>query len=439
MKEKIITICAIVAVFPVFIQAQEVWTLRQCIDYAIEHNINIRQSGNSVEQNKVEVNTAKWVRLPNLNGNAGQNLSWGRAASPIDNTYTNTNSSNTSFSLSTNVPLFTGFQIPNQYELTKLNLKAAVEDLNKAKEDIAVSVTSDYIQVLFNQELSKVAKGQVAISKEQLNKMLRLAEVGKASSAQVAEAKARMAQDETSAVQADNNYRLALLDLSQLLELPNPESLIIAVPDVEIVFVPLTAPDDIYELAITDKPAILAAQYRLKGSEKSIRIAESNHYPQLSLSGGLSTSYYTMTGRTADAFGTQLNHNLNEYIGLSLSIPIFNRFSVRNRIHSARLQQTYYSIQLENSKKTLYKEIQQAWYSALAAESKYKSSDASVSANEEAFRLTSERFENGKATSIEYNEAKQNLMRAISDRIQSKYEYLFRTKILDFYKGLPIQ
>jgi outer membrane protein len=336
------------------------------------------------------------------------------------------------------VPLFTGFQLSNQYELTKLNLKAAVEDLNKAKEDIAVNVTSGYIQVLFNQELSKVAEGQVAISKEQLSKVLRLAEVGKASPVQVAEAKARVAQDETSAVQADNNYRLALLDLSQMLELPTPESLILAAPDGEIVFVPLTAPDAIYELAITDKPVILAAQYRLRGSEKSIRIAESNRYPQLSLSGGLSTSYYTMTGRTADAFGTQLNHNLNEYIGLSLSIPIFNRFSVRNRVHSARLQQTSYSIQLENSKKALYKEIQQAWYSALAAESKYKSSDASVSANEEAFRLTSERFENGKATSIEYNEAKLNLMRALSERIQSKYEYLFRTKILDFYKGLPI-
>ncbi|KAA6337883.1 Toxin and drug export protein A [termite gut metagenome] len=441
MKKKSITGCAfiIAAIVPVFIQAQEAWTLRQCIDYAVEHNINIRQSENSVEQNKLDANTAKWARLPNLNGSSGQNLSWGRAASPIDNTYTNTSSSNTSFSLSTNVPLFTGFQLSNQYELTKLNLKAAVEDLNKAKEDIAVNVTSGYIQVLFNQELSKVAEGQVAISKEQLNRVLRLAEVGKASPVQVAEAKARVAQDETSAVQADNNYRLALLDLSQLLELPNPESLILAAPDVEIAFVPLTAPDDIYELAITDKPSILAAQYRLQGSEKSIRIAESNRYPQLSLGGGLSTSYYTMTGRTSDAFGAQLNHNLNEYIGLSLSIPIFNRFSVRNRVHSARLQQTYYSIQLENSKKALYKEIQQAWYSALAAESKYKSSDASVSANEETFRLTSERFENGKATSIEYNEAKQNLMRAISDRIQSKYEYLFRTKILDFYKGLPIQ
>ncbi|KAA6335801.1 Outer membrane protein OprM [termite gut metagenome] len=435
----IIGIFITAGIFPVFIQAQEAWTLRQCIDYAIEHNINIRQSGISVEQSKVEVNTSKWARLPNLNGSTGQNFSWGRAASPIDNTYTNTNSANTSFGLSTNVPLFTGLQIPNQYELSQLNLKAAIEDLNKAKDDIALNVASGYVQVLFNQELSEVAKEQVVISSAQLDRMLRLAEMGKASPAQVAEAKARLAQDETSAVQAENNYYLALLDLSQLLELPNPESFTIIAPNIELDFVPLTAPDVIYEQAITDKPGILAAQYRLEGSEKSIRIAQSAYYPQLSLSGGLSTSYYTMSGRDSDAFNSQLSNNLNKYIGISLNIPLFNRFSIRNRVYSARLQQTYYSLQLENSKKALYKEIQQAWYNALAAESKYKSSNVSVVANEEAFRLTNEKFENGKATSIEYNEAKLNLMRATSDRIQSKYEYLFRTKILDFYKGLPIQ
>ncbi|KAA6326916.1 hypothetical protein EZS27_024037, partial [termite gut metagenome] len=298
---------------------------------------------------------------------------------------------------------------------------------------------SGYVQVLFNQELSEVAKEQVVISSAQLDRMLRLAEMGKASPAQVAEAKARLAQDETSAVQAENNYYLALLDLSQLLEPPNPESFTIIAPNIELDFVPLTAPDAIYEQAITDKPSILAAQYRLEGSEKSIRIAQSAYYPQLSLSGGLSTSYYTMSGRDSDAFNSQLSNNLNKYIGISLNIPLFNRFSTRNRVYSARLQQTYYSLQLENSKKALYKEIQQAWYNALAAESKYKSSNVSVVANEEAFRLTNEKFENGKATSIEYNEAKLNLMRATSDRIQSKYEYLFRTKILDFYKGLPIQ
>ncbi|KAA6307067.1 hypothetical protein EZS27_041267, partial [termite gut metagenome] len=210
MKKNRIALTLILAgVFPLTGQTQESWTLRQCVEYAIANNITIRQTANSVIQNETELNTSKWMRLPNLNGSTNQNFSWGRATSPIDNTYTDTNNSNTNFSLSTNVPLFTGFQIPNQYELNKLNLKAAIEDLNKAKDDMALNVASAYMQVLFNQELSKVADNQVSLSREQLNRMAQLSELGKASPAQVAEAKARLAQDELSAVQADNNYRLA--------------------------------------------------------------------------------------------------------------------------------------------------------------------------------------------------------------------------------------
>ena len=209
-------------------QAQEGWTLRQCIDYAIEHNIEIQQTANAAEQSAIEANTAKWARLPNLSGSASQSWSWGRSTSPVDNTYSDINSGSTQFGLSTNVPLFTGLQLPNQYALSKQNFKAAIEDLNKAKEDIAINVTSSYLQVLFNMELNKVAASQVELSKEQCKRITRLAEVGKASAAEVAEAKARVAQDEMSLVQAENNYQLALLNLSQLLELSTPKGFSLA-------------------------------------------------------------------------------------------------------------------------------------------------------------------------------------------------------------------
>lgn len=437
MKKKLIILsvlaCGITA------QAQESWSLRQCIDYALEHNINILERANQAEQNAVDVNTSKWARLPNLNGSAGQNWSWGRAASPVDNTYSDMNSASTQFSLSTNIPLFTGLQLPNQYALSKLNLKAAIEDLNKAKEDIAINIASSYLQVLFNAELNKVAAGQVVLSKEQLARISRLGELGKASPAQVAEAKARLAQDEMNGVQADNNYKLALLDLSQLLELPTPEGFRVANPDTALAFSALTPPDEIYAEAVVSKPGIRAAQLRLEGSEKSIRIAQSNFYPQLSLGGGLGTNYYTLSGQSGAAFGTQLKNNLNKYVGFNLSIPLFNRFATRNRVRTARLQQASLALQLDNTKKVLYKEIQQAWYNAVAAESKYNSSLVAVDANQESFRLMSEKFDNGKATAVEYNEAKQTLVKAISDKIQAKYDYLFRTKILDFYKGRFIE
>lgn len=421
-------------------QAQpQAWTLRQCVDHAIEHNISVRQTANMADQNKVDVNTAKWARLPNLNGSAGQNWSWGRSASPVDNTYSDVNSGSSSFSVSTNVPLFTGFEIPNQYALSKLNLKAAIEDLNKAKEDIAINIASSYLQVLFNLELSRVAQSQVNLSQEQWARISRLQEVGKASPAEVAEAKARLAQDEMSVVQADNNYKLALLDLSQFLELPTPEGFALVEPEVELVFSPLASPDAIFAEAITTRPGIKAAQYRLEGSQKSILLAKSDYYPQLSFGAGLGTNFYTLNGSATDGFGPQMKNNLNKYLGFSLNVPLFNRFSTRNRVRIARLRQTDLTLQLDNTKKALYKEIQQAWYSAVAAESKYQASEVAVNANEESFRLMSQKYDNGQATAVEYNESKLNLTKAESDRIQAKYDYLFRTKILDFYRGQTIE
>lgn len=445
MKIKLLLI-AVVAACVLPSKAQEGgWTLKQCVEYAIENNLNVLKSENAVKQSQVDENTAKWARLPNLNGSVGESFDWGRAGARVKDpetgtemvVYANRSSNSTSFSLNTNIPLFTGFELPNQHALSKLNLKASIADLDRAKEDVAINVASSFLQVLFNQELAKVAKEQIVLTREQLNRIERLNELGKASVAEVAELKARLAQDEMSAVQADNNYQLALLDLSQLLELPTPEGFSLAEPDQDLVLSRLSSPDEIFMEASTVKPAILAAQYRLDGSEKSIRIAQSAYYPQLSFSGRLSTNYYsTIDGRT---FNQQMNDNFSKYLGFNLSIPIFNRLSTRNNVRKARLQQTNLSIQLDETKKAMYKEIQQAWYNAVAAESKYNSSVLAVTANEEAFRLMKEKFENGKATSIEFNESKLNMVRAMSDRIQAKYDYLFRTKILDFYKGVPIE
>lgn len=420
-------------------RSSQAWTLRQCIDYAVEHNINIRQTANEAEQTKINVHTSKWARLPSLSGSASQNWSWGRTASPVDNSYSDINSANTNFSLGANVPIFTGLQLSNQYALSKLNLKAVIEDLNKAKEDIAINVASAYLQVLFNQELSKIAQQQADLSKDQLKRIKGLFEVGKASPSEVSEAQARVAQDEMTAVQTDNTYKLSLLDLSQLLELPTPEGFLLENPKEELEFETLTPPDEIYTQALVYKPSIKAAEYRLQGSTKSIRIAQSDFYPQLSFSAGLGSNYYTVNGKSEVSFSNQMKNNLNKYVGFSLNVPIFNRFATRNRVRTARLQQASLALQLDNTKKSLYKEIQQAWYNAIAAESKYNSSEVAVKANEASFQLMSEKFNNGKATFVEYNEAKLSLTKALSDKLQAKYDYLFRTKILDFYKGKAIE
>ena len=425
-------------------RAQERWSLKRCIDHAIEHNINIRQTANQAEQSRVDVNTAKWARLPNLNGSASQSWSWGRSQTAVadeetgeyNTVYVNTKNNNTSFSLSAGIPLFTGLQLPNQYALAKLNLKASLADLAKAKEDIAINIASAYLQVLFNIELHDVAQGQAGLSREQLARIESLARVGKASPSEVAEAKARVAQDELQVVQTDNDYRLALLDLAQLIELDSPEGFEVEEPTADVVEAPLTPPDEIYQIALADKPVIQAAKYRLEGSLHSIRIAQSAYYPQLSLNGSLGTSYYSTLNRS---FSQQMQDNFSKYVGFSLSVPLFNRLATRNRVRTARLQRENYALQLDDAKKTLYKEIQQAWYNAAAAISKYHSSRAATEASDESFLLTKKKYEGGQANAVEYNEARQNLVKARSDELQAKYEYLFRVKILDFYQGTPIE
>ena len=426
------------------LHAQQPWSLRQCIDHAIEHNVGIQQSSNQAKQSAVNVNTAKWARLPNLNGNAGQSWNWGRTQTAIKDeksgnystVYVNTSSNGTNLNLSTSIPLFTGLEIPHQYTLAKLNLKAAVADLEKAKEDLAIQVASVYLQVLFNQELHAIAQTEVDISKEQGNRINRLAELGKASPAEVAEAKARIAQDEMQAVQAHNDYRLALLDLSQLIELASPEGFLLQMPSNQAPSAALTTPDEIFQTALTQKAAIQAAQYRVEGSLHTIRIAQSGFYPQLSLNGSLGTNYYSTINRT---FNQQMRDNFSKYIGLSLSVPLFNRLATRNRVRTARLQRENYILELDQVKKALYKEIQQAWYSAVASESKYQSCQLAAAASKASFQLMNEKYKQGKAASVEYNEARQNLMKAQSDALQAKYDYLFRCKILDFYRGIPIE
>lgn len=422
------------------VHAQQAWTLKKCIDYAIEHNLTIKQQEASAEQSKIELSTAKNSRLPDLNGSASHSFSFGRSLQ-ADNTYNSINTQNTGFSLSTSVPLFTGLQIPNNIALSKLNLQAALEELNAAKENVSIQVASSYLQVLFNDELARVAHEQVDLSREMLVQREAYFRNGKASESELYEAKSRVAQDELSAVQADNDYQLALLDLSQLLELPSPDGFAIVSPQtdaVENLGTPLP-PAEIYADALLIKPVIKAAQYRLEGAQKSIRIAQSAYYPQLSLGAGLSTNYYKMSDMDNAGFGSQLRDNFSQYVGLTLSIPIFNRLATRNRVRSARIQQTTLGWQLEDSKKTLYKEIQQAYYNTLSAQTQYTSSRTAAEAAKASFDLMKERYMNGKANATEFNESRTAWMRAVSDQLQAKYNYIFRFKILDFYRGVPLE
>lgn len=420
------------------LNAQTPWSLRQCIDYAIGHNIEIQQRDNQRLQQEYQLSTARNSRLPDLNAQASENFSFGRAQT-LDGTYSNRNTNNASFSLGTTVPLFTGFQIPNSIKLSQLNLEAATADLEKAKNDVSMRVAQAYVQILYDMEIADVARRQIAIDSQQVARLSAFVQNGKASQAEFSQQQSTLAQARLTATQANNNLQLSVLTLTQLLELPTPDGFTIARPDISgtsaLSGMSAMSPDAIYAEALAVKPEVQAEQLRLSASERNIDIAKAGLYPKLSLNAGLQTNYYKTNGIAADGFMSQMKNNFAQYVGLSLNVPIFNRFQTRNSIRSARLDRDNQQLALDNVKKTLYKEIQQVFYNARAAQTKYQSSETAMQSASDAFALMQAKYENGKTTSTEFNEAKNNYLKAESDLVQARYEYLYQTALLDFYRG----
>lgn len=414
------------------------WTLSECIDYALENNLSIKQSSLNVERNEIAVNTAINSRLPGVSASVGESISFGRGLGD-DNVYVNTNASQTNFSVGADVPVFNGFQIKHNIEQTRLDLKAATADLDKAKDDIRVAVAQAYVQILYNMEILDVAENQVEIDSLQVERLSEMATNGKASRAEVSAQEATLAQSRVSLTQAQANLSLAILDLTQLLELPSPEGFAVVRPDAEAVRTGLLMdPEEIYAEAVSFKPQIEAESLRLDSALKNVDIAKSAKLPSLSLSGGLGTNYYKANSYTAAPFYDQLSNKFSQYLNLSLNIPIFSRLATRNQIRTARLSVRNQEIQLESAKKQLYKEIQQAYYNAVAAQDKYRSSMVAQQSAKDAFELVRAKYENGKSGITEFNEAKGRFVSAGSDLAQARYSYLYQSRLLDFYRGLDL-
>ncbi len=411
------------------------WSLPDCIDYALEHNLSVRQSSLTVEQRELELQTARGRRLPSLGASASENFSFGRGLT-ADNTYSNSNTTSTSFQLGGDLPVFQGFDITRGIKLGELNLAAATADLEKARDDIRVAVAQAYVQILYNQELLRVARQQEEHDAELLDQIRERLQAGKVSAAEVSAQQATLAQSRQSAVQAEGNLNISLLDLTQLLELPSPEGFAIVTPEVgDPSQALLMRPEAIYADAVEIKPAVQTAQINLDYAELSIDRAKGAFLPTISLNGGLGSNYYTNSKFASASFGEQLKNNFSQYVGLSMNVPIFQRFSTRNNVRNAELNYKGQQIQLESVKKALYKEIQQAYYNAVASQARLAGSRESAESARQHYELTEEKYRVGKAGIAEYNDARNSWLRAESDHIQARFECLYQTKLLDFYRG----
>jgi len=442
-KSKLLYILPLFFVASGFSQTRQ-WSLEECINYAIEHNITIKQMQLQKENAEITLNTSQMSRLPDLNAGAGQTWNFGRTQTETG-LYENRTQSNANISLSSSMPLFTGFRITNEIQRNRLELEIAVQGLEKAKEDLALNVAALYLQVLFNKELMKINQSQWELSAQQIKRTQELVDAGKVPVSQIYDIKAQNANDYVSVTQAANNLKASLLDLAQALELQGSDDFDIQTPNLNInpnsSFAELSSPLSVYNNAIQVKPAVIGQEYQVESAQKSLKIAESGYYPNLSLSLGYGTNYFYLYDKdyVNRSFSDQFKNNAGEYIGLNLSIPIFNRFSTRNQVRSARLNINNQQLILESVKKTLYKEIETAYLNATAARDKFKSSSDAVAAASIAFNYAQERYESGKSNVFEYNEAKTNFVRSQLEEVQAKYDYIFRAKILDFYNGKEIR
>ena len=442
MKRQFLTIIASILLTAGALPAQETWDLRQCIDYALENNIQIQQQAVSTDYYGNELRQAKFNRLPGVNGNLNNSFSFGRTLQ-YDNTYAEYNSNQTGASLSANVLLSNGLTLSHSVKMANYNLKASLEDLQKAKDDVMLNVTAAYLQILFSDELVKVAQDQLAVTKLQIERTRKLVEAGSLAKGSLLEIEAQYAQEELNLVNEQNSQQLAYLNLYQLLELPSTGQFTISQPDLPVVTANRSMLNsmDVFRSAVQQRPEIKGAEFRLKSFQEQVAIAKGSLYPTLSFGvdyyNSYNNKYKDILGNDI-SFSDQLKNNDRYGVGVNMSIPIFNKNQNRTQIKNAQLQVMNQELEVQNAKNLLRKDIEQAYTNALAALKRYMASNKAVDSMQEAFRYTEEKFNVGMVNSVEYNQSKNNLTKAKSDLAQSKYDYIFRTKILDFYNGTPI-
>lgn len=417
-------------------QAQKVWTLDECVDYAMEHNVQILQTVVSQHNAEYQHKMAKNSWLPTLSAEAGQSFGFGQSPSAYG-VYVSDNSASTSFGINLGMPLFNGLSIYNQVKSTNLAYDAAQKDVEAAKYDLKLLIMAYYMQVVFNKELKSVAEKQLALTEEQHAKTQQLYELGKVAESNVYESAAQVATAKSTLVQADNALMLSILDIVQALELDSMEGFDVVSPDT---FDGSNAPvlpsqETTYNFAVNHQPKIEAANLRLEQSYRDVKVSKSAWYPSLSLFAGYSTGYYNYFSNNREnlPFNDQISNNGRTSFGVRLSVPIFNAMQTKYRVEMTKLNIENQELAIANTQKELKKDIQTAFYNAIAAEQKYKTSEETYNAASVAYRFSDESYTAGRATLLELNESKNRLFKSESEMLQAKYEYIYRVKVLEFY------
>jgi len=433
---KLLTLLLLLA--PLSVSAQQRWSLQRCVEYAWENNLSIKQQELNIEQSENNLAQSKLNYIPSVSTSLSHSMNWGRSVNMNDlQIIQNKLSQTTSASGRLTINLFEGFLKGNEVKSNSVVRDISVQEVDRLKNNISIEIARSYLQILLSKEIVKSATESQNSVEAQVERTKKMVEQGSVAYSSLLEIEAQLASERVQLVNAKNQLSAALLTLTQLLDLENS----VTGFDIEETNVDHLAKDfsgeninNLFESS-TNLPQIKIAELSLQNSNIQLDIAKGRAMPTLSFNAGYGSHY---SDSQTETFFEQFKDNRNPSMSFSLSIPIFSNYRIRTGINNAKIAVQKAEIDVRSSRQLLYKEIQQSSNDASASYERYRASETNVKAMQESFRYVQEKFELGVLNATDYTVARTNLFKATSDYHQSKYQYVFQLKILDFYRGVPI-
>lgn len=424
--------------------APKQWTLRDCIDYALEHNITIQRNRISAESAQEYVKTAKADFLPSLSGNISQrvvnrpNSARGTIISGDNITTSESKTSyNGSYGIDANWTVYNGSKRVNTVKQQKLNNRIAELNVDESENSIEESITQLYVQILYSAEAVKVNESTLEVSRKEFERGQELFNVGSIASSDLAQLEAQVSSDNYQLVTSQATLQDYKLQLKQLLELDGDIEMDLYLPQLSDsnVLIPLPEKDDVYNTALSLRPEIEAGKLNVESSDLSIKMARAGYLPTLNLSAGIGS---TNANGSDFSFSEQVKQNWNNSLGLTLSIPIFDKRQTKSSINKAKLQKQTSQLDLLDNKNTLYKTIENLWLAANSAQQQYVAASQKLKSTETSYSLVSEQFNVGMKNTVELLTEKNNLLSAQQETLQAKYTAILNAGLLRFYQGEEI-
>jgi len=415
------------------LQAQQIWSLNDCVDYALKNNLSLKQNELNIQQKRVQRLHSKMQMLPTITTNSSFNKNEGRYVNQVTNDFVEEISNSLNLSISTNITLFSGFKNINQLKKDANEHLKSIYDLETAKNNLITTIALSYLQILFNKELYQTALKQHDLTKNQENRIATLVDAGSLAKGELLNIQSQLALEEQQLTQAENQLSLSKLQLAQLLELENHQNLEVLKLDLKVPN--FNIKDNIhsdYEKALKIQSNIKSTDLQVNSALYDLKMAKSSYAPNLVL-GHRTSSVYADNAVGDFSFEEQLKNNKQSGIFLNLSIPIFNQWSAHTAVNQSEIQVENSRIIAQQAKNELRKNMEQAHTDQLAAYKRHQAAQKSVEASKESFGYISERYELGMVNSYEFNESKNKLIKSESDELQAKYDLIFKVKLYEFY------